>query len=94
MNLGNDMNLGKLWEIVKDREDWQAAVYGLQRVRHDLATEQQQSSCLWGCPGDSGGKNPHANAGGTRDSDLILSREDPLEKGIATRSSILAWEIP
>ena len=23
-----------------------------------------------------------------------LDREDPLEKGMATRSSILAWEIP
>ena len=23
-----------------------------------------------------------------------LNREDPLEKGIATHSSILAWEIP
>ena len=25
---------------------------------------------------------------------LSLSREDPLEKGIATHTSILAWEIP
>ena len=25
---------------------------------------------------------------------LSLSQEDPLEKKIATRSSILAWEIP
>ena len=23
-----DMNLSKLWEIVKDREDWRAAVHG------------------------------------------------------------------
>ena len=23
-----------------------------------------------------------------------LGREDPLEKGVATRSSILAWEVP
>ena len=36
-----DMNLGKLWEMVKDRKAWCAAVYGLQRVGHDLATEQQ-----------------------------------------------------
>ena len=37
-----DMNLSKLWEIVKDRGAWYAAVLGVQRVGHDLATEQQQ----------------------------------------------------
>ena len=37
-----DLNLGKLREIVRNREAWCAAVEGLQRVRHDLATEQQQ----------------------------------------------------
>ena len=35
------MNLSKLREIVKDREAWSAAVQGSQRIRHDLATEQQ-----------------------------------------------------
>ena len=34
-------NLRKLREIVKDREAWCVAVHGLQRVRHDLVTEQE-----------------------------------------------------
>ena len=39
-------------------------------------------------------KKPPANAGDTRDMGLILSWEDPLEEGMATHSSILAWRIP
>ena len=36
-------------------------------------------------------KNPPANAG---DLGLILGWEDPLEKEMATHSSVLAWRIP
>ena len=36
-----DMSLSQLQELAKDTEAWRAAVHGLQRVRHDLATEQQ-----------------------------------------------------
>ena len=39
-------------------------------------------------------KNPPANAGDTRDMGLMLSQEGPLEKEMATHSSILAWKIP
>ena len=28
-----DMNLSKLWEIVKDREAWHAAVHGVTKSR-------------------------------------------------------------
>ena len=39
-------------------------------------------------------KNPPANAGDVRDASGVLGLEDPLEEGMATHSSILAWEIP
>ena len=38
-------------------------------------------------------KNPLANAGELRDSS-IPDQEDPLEKIMATQSSILVWRIP
>ena len=44
-----------------------------------------------GLPGGSGGKESACNAGGRFGS---LGREDPLEEGMATHSSILAWRIP
>ena len=38
------MNLSKLQEIVKDRKAYVLQSMGLKRVRHDLATEQQQQN--------------------------------------------------
>ena len=37
-----DMNLGKLWEIVRDREACVLQSIGLQTAGHDLGPEQQQ----------------------------------------------------
>ena len=37
-----DMNLSKLQETVEDRGAWCVAVHGVETVRHNLVTEQQQ----------------------------------------------------
>ena len=47
--------------------------------------------CHLDFPGGSAGKESACNAG---DPVGFLSWEDPLEKGQATHSSILAWSIP
>ena len=46
---------------------------------------------FWGFPGGSDGKE-FANSAG--DPGLIPGWENPLDKGMATQSSILAWRIP
>ena len=39
-------------------------------------------------------KGPPAKAGAAGDTSLMLGLGDPLEEGMATYSSILAWRIP
>ena len=41
-----DFSLSKLWEIVKDREPGVLQSMGLQRVGHNLATEQEEEPAL------------------------------------------------
>ena len=44
--------------------------------------------------GGSSGKESACNAGATGDTGSVPGREDPLEEGMATHSSGLAWRIP
>ena len=37
-----DMSLSKLWEIVKDGEDWRAAARGVTKSWTSLSEQQQQ----------------------------------------------------
>ena len=46
-----NMNLGKLQEMVRDREAWRATVHGAQRVVHDWVTGKQQQ--IYVCITDS-----------------------------------------
>ena len=60
-----DMNLSKFLEIVKDTEAWSAAVHGSQRVRHELATEQQLGLDIPQCPNSQFFLQPFICAVGT-----------------------------
>ena len=60
-------------------------------LSNTVITILSQYSESAGFPDSSVGKETTCNAG-----DLVqfLGQEDPLEKGMATHSSILAWRIP
>ena len=45
-------------------------------------------------PDGSAGNEPTPEVGDARDVGSILGQEDPLEKDMATHSSIIAWRIP
>ena len=80
-----DMSLGKLWELVMDREACHAVVMVLQRVRHDWATELNWTEMM---------AHMVKNLPAMQETQVWSQGwEDLLEKGRAIYSSILAWRI-
>ena len=77
------MKLSKLRELATDREAWRAAIHGVAKSR----TLQYS----WAFLVASAGKESTCNVETWVRS---LGLEDPLEKGMATHSSILSWRIP
>ena len=51
-------------------------------------------SQLTGFPGDTGGKEPTCQCRRRKIHGWPLGWEDPLEEGMETHSSVLAWRIP
>ena len=53
-----------------------------------------EAKCNKGFPGGASGKEPTCQCRRQEMQVLSLGWEDPLEEGMATHSSILAWRIP
>ena len=82
-----DMSLNKLWELVMDTETWHATVRG--------ATKSQTPLSKWTELNISLVAQTVKNLPAMWETQVwYLGQEDPLEKGMATYSSILAWRIP
>ena len=89
---GNPLQYSCL-ENPRDRGAWWAAIYGVAQSQTRLKWLSSSSSIVkvMGSPGGSDCKDSACNAG---DQVRSLGWEDPLEKEVATQSSIPAWKIP
>ena len=65
----------------------------LKQLKKDPVTWVRMCT-RWASQEALGVKTPPAGAGGVRDVGQSLRREDPLEAGMATHSSVPAWRIP
>ena len=85
------------WRIPWTEEPGELQSMGLQRVRHDLATKQQQQQQInfLGLPCSFPVAQVVKDLSVRQETRIqSLGWEVPLEKRMATHSSILAWRIP
>ena len=81
--------------LISFRIDWLILQSkGLSRVFFSTTVQKHQSFGTQGFPGGSAGKESACNVGDLPAVVQSLGLEDPLKKGRATHSSILAWRIP
>ena len=77
-----------------DRKTWQAAVQRVAQSQTRLEKLGNAQGALWLLPRGLAVKNPPTIQEMQETWVQSLGREDPLEKGTAFHSSILAWRIP
>ena len=76
----------QLFAMINEQKGVQAKSSGLWIIRIKMIIESQVMPVV---------KNPLASAGDVGDIEgRSLGQEDPLEEGMATHASILAWRIP
>ena len=81
------------WRMSMNREDWQAIVHGVAKSQTRLGDQVQHSTRTM--RGASLVAQMLKNLPAMQETQVLsLGREDPLEKGISTHSSVLAWKIP
>ena len=90
---GMEMNLGKLREMVRDRQAWCAAVYGVAKSQTWMG-DWTKTMTLKGFPGGPVVKNMSAMQEPQDTRVQSLGQEDPMEEGMGIHSNVLAWRIP